>query len=359
MNYNKVIFICNYAANYAGNFLASLDSLAKQLKKKQKKVIFVFPNEAKNKDWEIDLSEFQLIYSDFNDKEALLKSIKNEILDSNKVIIHTHFMKPIFLLKLKKILSNDDKVIFHQHMAVNRRVKDRIKQVLEGVALRLFGFDNTVYIGVSPDVYSNICREFGKSKAKLVINSIDLKRLQSPKAKLANNNILIFGTFYKEKGVDLAIKAIEKAHLESKVNLIVVTHTPEATKNIIKDEFNTVPNFVNVIAPSNNVQELYKNSFLFLSPSRFEAFGYSVVESAYSGLRVIASNVPGQNMLKNIPSIVWVKSENVEQLSDAILKEYRISEIGPSDMAKTRKIIEKKYSLNRWVKQIIKIYDED
>lgn len=54
LNYNKVIFVCNYAANYAGNFLASLNSLAKQLKKKQKKVVFIFPLEAKNKNWEID-----------------------------------------------------------------------------------------------------------------------------------------------------------------------------------------------------------------------------------------------------------------------------------------------------------------
>ncbi|MCE2074390.1 hypothetical protein GPU11_07470 [Streptococcus thermophilus] len=90
MNYNKVIFVCNYAANYAGNFLASLNSLAKQLKKKQKKVVFIFPLEAKNKNWEIDLSEFQIIYSDFNNK-VLLKNIKNAILSGDRVIVHTHF----------------------------------------------------------------------------------------------------------------------------------------------------------------------------------------------------------------------------------------------------------------------------
>lgn len=354
MNYNKVIFVCDYAANYAGNFIASLDNLAKQLDKMQKKVIFIFPNGAKNKNWEISLSEFKVVYSDFNNDEVLLKSIKNEILSKDSVIIHNHFISSFFSVKLKTILSNNDKIIFHQHMAVNYGAK----QMVKGIILRLFGFSNTIYIGVSPAVYNAVCREVGKNKARLVTNSLDLMRLQSSNTRMANKNILIFGSDYKGKGVDLAIKAIQKGHLESKVRLIVVTHTLDNAKELIKDEFGSIPRFIEVIKPSKNVEELYKNSFLFLSPSRLEAFGYSVIEAAYSGLKVIASDIPGQNTLKDVPNIRWVDSENVQQLGSAILDAYQSPKENAEDIAKTKKVIEKNYSLDRWVKQIIKIYNE-
>lgn len=357
MNYNKVIFVCNYAANYAGNFLASLNSLAKQLKKKRKTVIFIFPLEAKDKNWEIDLSEFQIIYSDFNNNEVLLKDIKNEILSGDRVIVHTHFISSIFLLKLKSILSNSDKIVFHQHMAVNYG----LRQTIKGIILRLFGFGNTIYVGVSFDVYHDICQEVGKSKTRLVTNSLDLERLQCSDNRIANNsdnNILIFGTDYRRKGVDLAINAVIKAYLDSKVKLVVVTHNPDNAETLIKREFGKIPHFVSVISPSNNVQELYKNSFLFLSPSRLEAFGYSVIEAAYSGLKVIASDVPGQNTLKNVPNIKWIDSENVQQLSNAILEEYNSPREDSESILETKKAIEENYSLDRWVKQIMKIYNE-
>ncbi|MBT8906717.1 hypothetical protein BTI66_09340, partial [Lactobacillus delbrueckii subsp. bulgaricus] len=74
-------------------------------------------------------------------------------------------------------------------------------------------------------------------------------------ANKANKNVLIFGSQYKRKGVDLAIKAIQKGHLESKVRLIVVTHTPDNTKELIKDKFGSIPRFIEVIKPSKNVEE--------------------------------------------------------------------------------------------------------
>lgn len=96
-----------------------------------------------------------------------------------------------------------------------------------------------------------------------------------------------------------------------------------------------------------------------MSPSRLEAFGYSVIEAKYTGMRVIASNVPGQNTLKNVPGISWVDSENIDQLSNAILKEYNSAEDNEmSIVKKSRRVIENKYSLERWVNQVINIYNE-
>ena len=67
MHYKKVIFICNYAANYGGNFLASLNVLSKELKKRKVKVEYIFPISAKKKKWEINLDNYKVSFLNIND----------------------------------------------------------------------------------------------------------------------------------------------------------------------------------------------------------------------------------------------------------------------------------------------------
>lgn len=49
MKINKVIYICNFAANYGGNFLASLFDVAGKLADRKIKVCFIFPKDALKK----------------------------------------------------------------------------------------------------------------------------------------------------------------------------------------------------------------------------------------------------------------------------------------------------------------------
>lgn len=66
MDLKRVIYVCNFAANYGGNFLSSLYNVANKLSEKQSEVSFVFPDNAINKDWEVNLEQFNIEYTDFN-----------------------------------------------------------------------------------------------------------------------------------------------------------------------------------------------------------------------------------------------------------------------------------------------------
>ena len=66
MNLKRVIYVCNFAANYCGNFLSSLYNIANKLYEKQSEVSFVFTDNAINKDWEVNLDQFNIEYTDFN-----------------------------------------------------------------------------------------------------------------------------------------------------------------------------------------------------------------------------------------------------------------------------------------------------
>lgn len=247
--------------------------------------------------------------------------------------------------------------MFHEHMIFGSSFKQRIKQIITGVLLRTIGPTNAIYIGVSPAVYQQLCQEVGKKKSRLVTNAIDTKRLNSHAAH-DNNNILIYGTHFERKGVDLAISALVHSHLASSITLQIVTHNRTEAKKRIIAQYGTIPSFINILPPSSDVESLYDNCFLFLSPSRLEAFGYAVVEAAYSGDQVIASDVPGQNTLKDIPGITWVKPENAKQLYTAIEKAYIVhTQAKPDTIASVQKYIREHYSLNNWIDNVLYIYD--
>lgn len=360
MGYNKVVFVCDYAANYAGNFIASIYALATKLKSQNKQVLFIFPSaaEAKTRHWEINLSQFQIAYCDLY-SEALTHTVRSFVSQSDRAIIHLHFMRAFSLpVSLKHFMRNRGLFVVHEHMIMGSSFKQVIKRILKGLLLRTLGPRNAVYIGVSPAVYQQLCQEVGKKKSRLVSNAIDLKRL-NPRTTHLNNNILIYGTHFERKGVDLAVEALLRSPLSAKVWLQIVTHNIKEAQDKISDEFGTIPSFISVIPPSVDAGSLYDQCFLFLSPSRLEAFGYAVVEAAYSGDQVIASDVPGQDTLKEIPGITWIAPENADQLRIAIKNAYDLHTRGTSNnVREAQEYIRGHYSLEKWVENVLAVYDQ-
>lgn len=344
--------MCNYAAEYGGNFLSSLNLLAQKLQQKRKTVVFIFPEIAKTRHWEIDLSAFNVLYVAF-DFIHLPQAINNAIQPSDHTIIHLHFVSTALLLPLKFAINPHNKIIVHEHMNDG----NGLKKIFKGLFRRLFAPRNASYIGVSPYVYHVLCDEVGKKKSWLVTNAIDITRLRG-REQMRNNNILIFGFAYHRKGVDLAIKALSHSRIAPNIKLRIVTNDVAGTKDLISNEFALIPNFIEFIPPTQNVEKYYDESFLFLAPSRSESFGYAVVEAAYSGDRVIATDIPGQNMLKDIPGIQWVQPNNYLQLREKIEIAYE-RYVGKKELniQRIRAVIKAHYSLTAWVDQILHIYE--
>lgn len=360
MQYKKVIFICNYAANYGGNFLTSLNKLSKKLEKKNIKVEYVFPLAAKDKKWEINLNDYKVSYINIDSKKELKKYFKANLIPRS--VVHTHFLGSTQLLKIKQAVGNtsDINIIFHEHMDLDPK-NSKLKNILYRLCVKYI-FKDIFFVGVSPSVYKRLCSIHGENKTYLVENAISFRRLdkKSKNPFLLDNrkHLIIFGTDYKRKGTDIAIQALQNSKYSSRLELDVVTHNIKEAKRYIVEDNKTIPNNVKVLPTDNNVQDFYNNSLAFLSPSRHEAFGYAVVEAAYCGTQVIASDVPGQDTLKKIPFIYWVKKENIDQLTKAINSIYEKSDSEKKKDAHINKeFIMKNYSLDAWVNKIIDIYN--
>lgn len=100
----------------------------------------------------------------------------------------------------------------------------------------------------------------------------------------------------------------------------------------------------------------------FLSPSREEGWTWAIEEAAYCGCQVIVSSIPGQDENK-VPGFYWVGNPNHEDISteivDVIKKAYKLSEKNKEEMMKKSiTYMKKQFSMDKWVENVVRIYDE-
>lgn len=347
----NVYFICDFAADYSGNFMASLIMFEKYLKKQSIKCCYLFPSAAKNKQWANDLEKESVVeYCDFSNKEL---SKKLCVYLENNSIIYTHFVDANQVLEIKRAAKKYSNIKFIFHLRSRYGNDSEIKKML-----KRFIYRNIYFIGVSNAVYDDLCSVFDKNNCFCVPNAIYTDRLNNITAKKSSEKqALILGSHFERKGVDLAIKALAKVNESTKIKLVVVSHFIDEAKQLITKEFGAVPDFIEIIPPVNDIQNLYASSDVFLTPSREEAFGNAGAEAVYCGCRVVASDVPGQNTLKDIPGIIWVESENSDEMADAVIQALSEKRTD-TEIQKASKYVEDNYSLSAWCEKVFSVFKQ-
>ena len=239
-----------------------------------------------------------------------------------------------------------------------RRAKGWLKQRLYRYATR-----NCRMIGVSDAVYQDLCRIRGEhAKTYLVRNAIATQRLDGAWDDALSldptRDVVIFGTHFDRKGVDIALRAVMKA--KSKLRLLVLTHREaetEAKLDAVEPEWR---NYAAVYHVVENIASVYNYALVFLSPSRSEAFGYAVVEAAYCDTQVIASDIPGQNSIKCVPGICWVHAEQSDELAEALDACYQLRLTEPEKLQaqkeEQRSYIRAHFGVESWCEEIMQVY---
>lgn len=365
MTGKNLIYVCNYAANYSGNFIASISKLAMNVMKTNQ-VFFVFPEAARDKKWlsKIPVPDSHIFFCSFysEDLPAMCRRLSKEFSLKNTVI-HTHFVDGEMLRSVTSCFEN---VVVHYHMTVPEVVGPR--SFLEKLKMNLI-YRDAIVVGVSEAVTLDLRKYFYFCKHECVTNAISFEDLVE-NAKLSNQqslidqdyfSVLIHGTHFNRKGVDLAIKAIEdmEPSVRSKCMLYITSHNPESTRNYVSDLGSAFAN-VQILDVTDSIKNLYDSVDLFISPSRNEAFGYAVAEAAYSECQVLASNVPGQNTMMDIPGIYWVDLKDCQSLKKAIEEAIVKKETGQVIESKQaqKKYVAANYNVDKWVDDVMALYDK-
>lgn len=363
MEGKNILYICDYAAPYTGSFILALTELAKEAGK-QNQIYFLFPENAKNKEWVATLpgDRENIFFADFSPKSLAQECRRlSKLLNRETTVVHTHFVGDFRLLAVRSAFAN---VICHYHMMVpmGPGLMKKLKRLVRRVIYR-----GIIIVGVSEAVTEDAEGYFYKVRCECIPNAVDFSRLENCTAKPAapekteqgQFRILAHGTDFVCKGMDVAIKAVNELNREydNGFRLYMTSNTVAVTEKKVLEITEEIEN-ITVMQSVENIKSLYDSMDLYISPSREEAFGYAVVEAAYANCQVAASDIPGQNTMKQVPGILWFGKDDVEGLKKMILQARENKANGTAAEMKERQkaYVTQAFRIDEWVRRNLDVY---
>lgn len=218
---------------------------------------------------------------------------------NNIDIIHTHFLRENCVAVLSKLFGNTAKIINTCHMNWENSFK---VQVLNRLITR---FDYKI-IAVSNSVKSILEKEgIRKNKIQVIYNGVDCDYFESSIDSTIDDEfdmgkdifkILTVARFNEEKGYFYLID-IAKA-LSNKINLdkvrFVLVGDGELKEDVMRYAmYKGIDKYIIFTGIRNDIKNILSGADLYISPSKNEALGISILEAMACGVPVIATNVGG------------------------------------------------------------------
>ncbi len=158
-------------------------------------------------------------------------------------------------------------------------------------------------ISVSNFTKYEILRKFkiNEDKINVIYNGIDSNLLtasESSHHEISDfNYLLLVGNLKEHKNIPFVINAFVESNLiKQNFKLIIVgkkngLRSKDTKLEQLLQKFSSNVKWLDVVSDS-QLAMLYKNASLFIFPSLYEGFGIPILEAAFFGCRVLASNIP-------------------------------------------------------------------
>lgn len=359
-----ILHVMNYAASYRGNFMDSLSSLDGELQKEGKQNIYLFTQDARSEgamSWIGEMQKSgQVVEFLSGNRGQDAKLIKRMVKEHGVVLVHTHFITmQQYLAVYQAVLGTKLPVVMHMHNH-SKEAGNPVKNVL-----RRFLYSRCIMVACSESVFHSLERDYPGNEKYAIDNGVNFNRLETY-ASVSNRDFglpegekafLIFGFDFFRKGVDLAVRALDKLRKEGHPYSLLVSLSTNfmAVEDHIVEILGEMPEWVKIIPARNDVATLYNYVDLFLSPSREEGLPYSVVEAGYSKCSVVMSDISAQKYLK-IPYGYWFESENVEALAGQIVKAEQEHGEKVANWDAAKEAIREQYVLEVWSEKMMELY---
>jgi len=368
-----VLHLTDYGAPYEGNFVASLRALEARLNENGSYMVYVFPRRSGDVVWTKEMmrekSNVTLIQND--GFFAYARQIRRLLRESGATILHEHFIhykQKLAALLAAKTCGHRVKTVLHLHNHIELP-KSRIRRLPH-----LLQFSSVSrFVCCSDSVAAHLVLD-GVSKERVCVaeNAIAFERLDryDPEARTAlslPNNAklaLMFGYNFEVKGVDIAVEAIRRLRescTEPVYLAIVLSSRREEVRSRILSQLGvaTLPEWILLLPPREDVASYYHLADVFLSPSRQEGFCYALIEAAYCKTPVLASAIDAQKDLA-IPQEAFFPPQDAEALCEKLMRLFAASDSAQREealrIAKTR--VTESYSLLRWAERVFAVYQE-
>lgn len=350
--------VCKYAPRYAGNFIRSIESIGIYAASIGESVeqIYILPTDAEECDWVKPLQERHRVY--FIPYGRLRNNIYiADICRKNKVdILHVHFYGIISTFLVGWLVGwSRLRIINHFHNTLEPSTFFR--RLLN----RFLALGTRKLVGCSAVVEETLVMAgFPKKKCSHVTNCIDFARLDYSKGIAPfdrdKRNLMIFGTDFCRKGVDIAIEAMKPIVEKYNLCLQIVSNDPEETRKHVEALIGADCDWVRYPVATDSIGDYYRACDIFLSPSLAEGLSYAVLEALYCGCVAIKSDILSMNYdLEGedhitVPLSVESLREKIVCILDAgdVERKALLEELRPQIISK--------YGVGNWGKEIYDLY---
>lgn len=386
LNESNILFVSGYAAPYGGNFILLLRSLAVKLQQEYRcRVIFLFPNQPE-KEWLTKLREgfvVRFTYKDYANSSNEIYEIINEF---SVNLVHTHFeVYDIPVAKAVKRCKRDVKMVWHLHDYLTLDKKNLSLAWLRKIKTHLsfyrqYGFwgKDAYYIGVSAEILQFVSHyrnnlfsypkpfsieqvdSIGNASSSVIINGIDLSRIEKSNIKPFTRQVPCFLTFGGEsysKGIPTIFKAAEILNDKGYIFKIKITEGYSTSKLLSEIYPNEHPSWLEIVKQTDNISSLYREADAYISASLCETMSMAIAEASIYGLPIIQSDIPGTMWNSDTPSSFLFK------VGDAVELSKRMEEVMNMDTSllyewcqESARINTERLDMNVWCSRIIEVY---
>lgn len=355
-----ILHFADFKSPCRGNFINSLEYLRAAAESQGYETVYLFPSATAKREWAQDLKEEATVYFLGDSLLQNVKTVRGIIKRHNIGVIHSHFYKLpyLFTFELASVFCKVKQVV-HLHCALT--IHSGFARAIEKLLLK-----GKTFIGCSEKLTADAKTYYPKNPSFTAKNAIWFPRLDEyealDKASLglstSAKTLMMFGFLYEVKGVDLALEAVSELN-ESGEDLqliLILTSNVDEIKGKITKRFGSIPAWLHLLPPRNDIASYYRLCDVFLAPSRSEGLPYSVVEASYLKIPVVLSDIPAHASLK-LQCGYYFESENVGQLKGSLSDALGSEKLSDAFAAQSEQI-KKDYQLSTWADRIIKIYTQ-
>lgn len=371
----SIIYAAGFKSPYGGNFIASLKVLAACCAGRRWRMVAVFLESARQQPWCRQLiAEGMPVYfvadgaSLLRRAWALVKIARRE----NGVLFHTHFSWVDTAAALASVLLRMSgkrvHVLWHRHSDFGNPASHPLS-THNIIKHRFLAWGARVVV-ISEDLRKQVIASgIQAGRVSVIHNGIDFDRATRTtrpvsqvreELRLAANEhlLLLFGWSPETKGVDVAIDAANSL-VDAGCPALLGIVGQEVLREYLVSRFGTsLPPWVRLIPPAENVADLYQAASIFISASRAEGFSYAVCEAIGNQIPVVLSDIPGLAWARAVPGAVFFPSQDSQALARAV---QRVLAWTPGErariVAENSNVVRSSFDVGAWAQRVMEEYE--
>lgn len=269
-------------------------------------------NEIKKNNSSTIIAKFCVLFS----QNYYLKQTIDKKIISSCIIENNYFNRVLKFsnqLYLNVFLRMGDEIVYHPTWNNFRYVPKKVKTVItvHDMIQEILWHDNPAYskeilnkkaaiyqsdavIAISQNTKRDILKiypDIPESKITVIYHGTNhLPTEEKPKINVPKNYILYVGRRAKYKGYEFMMEAISALIVESNINIVVVGSELNYEEKRFLKKLGIENRVIQIQATDAELAYLYSHALCFVFPSKYEGFGFPILEAFDNGCPVLCSN---------------------------------------------------------------------